>query len=55
MSYPTVASSQLLEDIAGKPITAFADTLPKEATEAAKDRGRSFDLEVTVSEVLDEI
>jgi predicted ATPase/DNA-binding SARP family transcriptional activator len=53
--YPYVAHSRWFEDVAGREITAIAETLPPEVVAAAQERGRTRDLWATVEELLDEV
>jgi tetratricopeptide (TPR) repeat protein len=52
--YPFVGGSQWFEDVAGKRIAEAAATLPPEAAEEARKRGRARDLEAAVDEMLAE-
>jgi hypothetical protein len=53
--YGHVANSRWFEDVAGKHITAVAETLPPEAVTAAQERGRARDLWATAEELLAEV
>jgi predicted ATPase/DNA-binding SARP family transcriptional activator len=53
--HPHVANSRWFEDVAGRHITAAAETLPPDAVAAAQERGRARDLEATVQELLAEL
>ena len=53
--YPYVANSRWFEDVFGRHIEAVAATLPPEAVEAARERGRARDLDATVKELLAEL
>ena len=53
--YPYVANSRWFADVFGRYIDALAATLPPEVAEAARERGRSRDLEATVKELLAEL
>ena len=52
--YPFVANSRWFYDVFGRHIDAIAATLPPEVAEAARERGRARDLQVTVKELLSE-
>jgi predicted ATPase/DNA-binding SARP family transcriptional activator len=53
--YPRIASSRLMEDIAGRHIAAIAEALPPEVVAAAQERGRARDVWATVEELLAEL
>ena len=53
--YPMVANWPWFDEIAGNHIAAVADSLSPEVAAAAKERGKSRDLEVTVVELLAEL
>ena len=52
MTSPMLAKSTLIEDLAGKHITARAEVLPPEIVAAAQERGRQRDLWETTAELL---
>jgi tetratricopeptide (TPR) repeat protein len=54
-SYPFVANSRWFEDVAGREISAAAETLPPEVVACAQERGQSRDLWATVQELLEEL
>ena len=51
--YPFVAKSRWFEDVAGRHIAAAA--LPPDVIAAAQERGRTRDLDTTVSQLLTEL
>ena len=53
--YAFVGNSVWFEDVAGKHISAAAESLPPEAVAAAQERGRARDLWETARELLDEL
>jgi tetratricopeptide (TPR) repeat protein len=53
MTYPMLAKSILIEDLAGKYITAAAEVLPSEMVAAAEERGRQRDLWEMAAALLD--
>jgi len=53
--YPCVANSRWFEDVFGRQIDALAETLPAEAVEAARKRGRARDMWETAKELLAEL
>jgi predicted ATPase/DNA-binding CsgD family transcriptional regulator len=53
--YPFVANSCWFEDVAGRQITAAADTLPAERVAILQERGQARDLETTIAELLSEL
>ena len=53
--YAFVANSQWFEDVAGRHITAAAESLPPEVVVAAQERGRARDLWETARELLGEL
>jgi len=52
--YPVVATSQLMQDLAGKQIARVAASLPAELTQTALERGRARDLAATIAELIAE-
>lgn len=55
LRYPFVAQSRWFDDVFGQRITTVAAALRPEVVAAARERGRSRDLEATVAEVLDRL
>jgi tetratricopeptide (TPR) repeat protein len=53
--HPFVTNSRWFEDVAGKEITAAAETLPPDVVAAALERGRARDLWETARELLAEL
>ena len=53
--YPHVANSRWFEDVAGRHIAAAAAAVSNKIVEAAQERGRARDLEVTAQELLAEL
>jgi predicted ATPase len=54
-TFPHVANAPLFEDLVGNEIAAIVDSLPPEATEAARKRGRERDPWATAEELLAEL
>jgi len=52
---PAVANSRWFQDVAGRHMTAVADTLPPDIVMAAKERGEARDVQATVAELLVEL
>lgn len=52
---PFVANSQWFEDVAGRHISAAAESPPTEVVAAAQERGRARDLWETAKELLGEL
>ena len=50
--YPLVTNSRWFDDVAGRDISAVAETLPPNVVVAAQDRGRARDLWTTAEELL---
>jgi hypothetical protein len=53
--YPVTANSRWTEHTYGRRIAAIAAALPPEVVAAAQERGRTRDLDTTVTELLTEL
>jgi tetratricopeptide (TPR) repeat protein len=54
-TYPFVANSRWFEDVAGKPVSAMAATLPAAVVTAARERGLAQDPDAAVEELLSKL
>lgn len=55
LRYPFISRAHFYQDVAGKPVSAVATTLPHEVVQAAQDRGRAQDPWTTVKNLLSEL